>query len=207
MSTGPGTSHIIIHSFLSSFWLRYPILWNVAGLLDGWDGYTIAVVLAFALGFAYGLLALGSGAFPTRLGLAPGVLVPPLVPGRSLPAVPGRSFRRRYPPVFCGLDTARKKPIVSACVGRIGRSVTCGRGRGRGRGCSGGRGARELSRHFLGIRDASSRSFVAPYSPQVHTCILQCPQYPRQSLTHAPLPACVSGRVCLPQHPHGPSCW
>ena len=84
--TGPGTLHIMIHSFLSSFWLWYPISWNVAGPLDGWDGYAIAVALAFALGFAYGFLALGNGALPARLGRAPGVPVPPPVPGRSRPA-------------------------------------------------------------------------------------------------------------------------
>ena len=47
------------------------------------------------------------------------------------PGGAGSVLCRRHPPVFCGLDAARARPVMSAYLSRIGGSVTCGRGRGR----------------------------------------------------------------------------
>ena len=113
----------------------------------------------------YGLLELGSSAPPAGLGRASAsASASARTAARALPVVPARSFHRRYPPVFCDLDAARARNIMSVYVSRIGGAGECYL-RAGGWGCSGGRGARELSLYSLGIHDAASRSSPAPYSP------------------------------------------
>ena len=104
----------------------------------------------------------------------------PLVPARSLPAVAGC---KRYPSVFCILRFGRGVREAR----HVGGSVTCGSSYGCG--YSGGRSAREFPLHSL------TRVLDPLWRLTRHRCIVVssiATQYPRQLLTHAPLPACIS---------------